>query len=320
MNSITLDLLNKAIKGDRSALARLLTILENDISESMEIELHLINSLGNAKVVGITVPPGAGKSSIISELLPFAYRDFERTAIIAVDPTSPFTKGALLGDRVRMNRLDPSEKIFIRSMASRGNLGGLARSTVSAVTLFDGCGWPLIIVETLGIGQIELDIAEIADVTAVVLTPGWGDNFQANKAGITESGDIYIINKSDRPGAEQTKIELEESLHLLPNRSSGPPVLKTVATKEEGIHTLWETILKTINELAPDMPAKNSIRREQLIRRLLENKLRQVLTESIESPYGRRMIKNIEPSFEETQKLVNELLRDISERLRNPKK
>ena len=320
MNSITLDLLNNATNGDRSSLARLLSILENDISESMEIELRLFNSLGNAKVLGITGPPGAGKSSIISELLPFAYRDFERTAIIAVDPTSPFTKGALLGDRVRMNRIDPSEKIFIRSMASRGNLGGLSRSTVSAVTLFDGCGWPLIIVETLGIGQIELDIAEIADATAVVLSPGWGDNFQANKAGITESGDIYIINKSDRPGAEQTKIELEESLNLLPNRSSSPPVLKTVATKEEGIEMLWKTILNVFDELATDMQTKKTIRREQLIRRLLDNKLRQVLTESVESPRGRIITQNIEPSFEEANKLVNELLTDVSQRLRNSAK
>ncbi|MEE2875660.1 MAG: methylmalonyl Co-A mutase-associated GTPase MeaB [Chloroflexota bacterium] len=316
MSSTTSDLLSKAIKGDRASLARLLSILENDFSKAIEIESHLINALGNAIVVGVTGPPGAGKSSIISELLHFANRDFERTAVIAVDPTSPFTKGALLGDRVRMNGIAPNKKIFIRSMASRGNLGGLARSTVAAITLFDGCGWPLIIVETLGIGQIELDIAKIADMTVVVLTPGWGDNFQANKAGLTECGDIYVINKCDRPGTAQTKVELEESLNLIPNRKAKPPVLEAVATKREGIDILWKTILNTFDELSPHRKTKNKFKRQQLIRRLLENKLQHVLTESLESSFGKAILQNTEANFEQANHSLNKLLSDISQRLK----
>ena len=175
MNKDISDLLQRALKDDRAALARLLSIMENNSVLAAEIELSLLPSMGNSFVVGITGPPGAGKSSLINALIPIAAKDFDRTAVIAVDPSSTFSQGALLGDRVRMNSYNHSEKLFVRSMGSRGNLGGLARSTVSAVSLFDSCNWPLIIIETLGIGQIELEITEVADITIVVLNPGWGD-------------------------------------------------------------------------------------------------------------------------------------------------
>ncbi len=316
MNSKNSDLLSRAIKGERGALARLLSISENDIFASAEIELCLLNSLGAAKVVGVTGPPGAGKSSVIAQLLNLTKEEFNRIAVIAVDPSSPFTKGALLGDRVRMEIVDRSESIFIRSMASRGNHGGLARSTASAITLFDGCGWPLIIVETLGIGQIELDIASIADVTVVVLTPGWGDNFQANKAGLTESGDIYVINKSDRPGAAKTRIELEESLSLLPHSPNAIPVLETIATQPSGIDDLWKKIMEICEASESNNSAKKYDRRIQLIHRLLKIRVDEAVNDSIEGLYTESSCGNQNISFEDASASLNRLMADVSERLK----
>ncbi|MDG1987948.1 MAG: methylmalonyl Co-A mutase-associated GTPase MeaB [Halieaceae bacterium] len=319
MNSKNSDLLSRAIKGERGALARLLSISENDISASAEIELSLLNSLGVAKIVGVTGPPGAGKSSVIAQLLNHTKEEFDKTAVIAVDPSSPFTKGALLGDRVRMEIVDRSKSIFIRSMASRGNHGGLARSTTSAITLFDGCGWPLIIVETLGIGQIELDIASIADVTVVVLTPGWGDNFQANKAGLTESGDIYVVNKSDRPGAAKTRIELEESLSLLPHSSTSIPVLETIATKSSGIDDLWKNIMEKCETSESNTSAKKYSRRSQLIHRLLKIRVDEAVNDCIQGLYTEFTDERQNIPFEEANASLNRLVADVAEKLK-PKK
>ena len=318
MNPKYLNLLSRAIDGERGALARLLSISENDVFASAEIELRLLHSLGIAKIVGVTGPPGAGKSSIIAKLLNHTKNDFDRTAVIAVDPSSPFSKGALLGDRVRMEVIDRSESVFIRSMASRGNQGGLARSTTSAITLFDGCGWPLIIVETLGIGQIELDIAEIADITVVVLTPGWGDNFQANKAGLTESGDIYVINKSDRPGSLNTKIELEESLNLLPNSSTPIPILETIATQSSGIDDLWKTILEKCTTSESSGSKKKYSRRTQLINRLLKIRVDEAVNHCIERSDKESKLEHTDVNFEEANIYLNQLVTDIADKLKQP--
>lgn len=225
----------------RRALAKSISTIESGGTEALAIEQKALEQPPSAHVLGITGPPGAGKSSLISALLPHALAQYGAVAILAVDPSSSLTGGALLGDRVRMDYRHFDQKVFFRSMASRGHQGGIAAATRASINLLDAAGWPLVIIETLGIGQVELDVIELADRVAVVLNPGWGDSFQANKAGLTEQGDAFVLNKADRPGLENAKILLEQSLQCLPT-STPPRVFSTIATDGDGIPELWQAL------------------------------------------------------------------------------
>lgn len=198
---------------------------------------------GKGLIVGITGAPGAGKSSLVDKLAQHYRRDGERVGIVAVDPSSPFSGGAILGDRIRMQTLGLDQGVFIRSMATRGNLGGLARSTVDAVAILDAAGYSKIIIETVGVGQDEVEVVKAADVSVVVLVPGMGDDIQAIKAGIMEIGDVFVINKADRDGVNSTQKELEALLSLA-TRDDGwhPPIVKTIATENKGIEELAAAI------------------------------------------------------------------------------
>src|SRR6185295_17972574 len=191
---------------------------------------------GRGLIIGITGAPGAGKSSLVDKLALFYRQQGDRVGIIAVDPSSPFSGGAILGDRIRMQALGLDKGVFIRSMATRGNLGGLARATVDAVAILDAAGYNKIIIETVGVGQDEVEIVKAADVSVVVLVPGMGDDIQAIKAGIMEIGDIFVINKDDRDGVYSTEKEVEALLSLS-SREDGwqPPIVKTIATENKGI-------------------------------------------------------------------------------------
>jgi LAO/AO transport system kinase len=228
--------------GDRTALARLLSLVERGGDEAREIGRTAAEHGGDAYTVGITGAPGAGKSTLASALIRHLRAEGEEVAVLAIDPTSPFTGGAILGDRVRMQDHATDPGVFIRSMATRGHLGGLALATPEAVRLLASIGWRLIVIETVGVGQVEVEVAGKADTTIVVVNPGWGDSVQASKAGLLEVADVFIVNKADRPGVEQTRLDLEQMLDLAPPDTWRPPIVATVATDGMGVADAWAAV------------------------------------------------------------------------------
>jgi LAO/AO transport system kinase len=239
------ELLAAATAGDRGALARLVTEVERGGEQGRAISRIVHPRSGAAYTVGITGAPGAGKSTLTSALVTEIRSREERVAVVAIDPSSPFSGGAILGDRVRMDSHALDDGVYIRSMATRGHLGGLTLATPEAIRVLDAAGWPWVLVETVGVGQVEVEIAGRADTTVVVLNPGWGDAVQANKAGLMEVADLFVINKADRPGAAETRRDLTQMLELAGVRGRGdwePPVIDAVATRGEGSAELWAAI------------------------------------------------------------------------------
>ena len=301
---LEMSLTNSILEGNRLALARLLTQVENDSPEGREALTELFPHTGKAHLIGVTGAPGTGKSSLVNQLaLHYRKNTNKKVAIVAVDPTSPFTGGAVLGDRVRMRDLSGDQGVFIRSMASRGSLGGIARKTASVVQVFDAAGYEIIIIETVGAGQSEVDVARLAHTTVVVEAPGLGDEIQAIKAGILEIADVLVINKADRPGVENTERALRSTLELAhptkrvfrhhgknmavsaPAIDSDiwiPSVIKTVATEGKGIDELVAAIANHAAHLrqSGDWAARDRARlgsemelllREALLDRFLNN-------------------------------------------------
>ena len=221
------------------SIARAITAVESGADDAAELMKTVFPHTGKAMVIGITGSPGAGKSSLVDKLALFYKNKGERIGIVCVDPSSPFSGGAILGDRIRMATLGLDKNVFIRSMATRGNLGGLSRSTVDAVAILDAAGFNKVIVETVGVGQDEVEIVKTADVSVVVLVPGMGDDIQAIKAGIMEIGDVFVINKADREGVLRTRKELEALLSLAHRPDMwNPPIVPTIATESKGIEAL----------------------------------------------------------------------------------
>src|SRR5882672_9316269 len=237
------SLVDRVAAGETNAVARAISKIEDGAPGVAELMKQLFPRTGRALIIGITGAPGAGKSTLVDKLAAFYRRQGDRVGIIAVDPTSPFTGGAILGDRIRMQTLSLDKGVFIRSMATRGNLGGLARATVEAVAILDAAGFEKIIVETVGVGQDEIEIAKAADVCVVVLVPGMGDDVQTMKAGIMEIGDVLVINKADRDGVSRTEKELESLLSFGTRTDQWePPIVKTVAIESKGIEELAAAI------------------------------------------------------------------------------
>jgi len=239
-------LLEGVIAGDRRAVPRAISKVEDDAASASELTKQICPRTGRALVIGITGAPGAGKSSLVDKLAAYYRKKGDRIGIIAVDPSSPFSGGAILGDRIRMQTLSLDPGVFIRSMATRGNLGGLARATVEAVAILDASGYDKIIVETVGVGQDEIEIAKTADVCVVVLVPGMGDDVQTMKAGIMEIADVLVVNKADREGVLRTEKELESLLSLATREDEWqPPIVKTVAIENRGIDELAAAVEKS---------------------------------------------------------------------------
>lgn len=244
MTSIA-ELVSGALSGSVRALAKLITLVENEMPGAVEALQQLYPRTGHAYIVGITGPPGSGKSTLTDKITKELRKKGYTVGIVAVDPTSPFTGGALLGDRLRMQDITNDEGVFVRSMATRGTLGGLSRATADTVKILDAFGKDFILIETVGVGQDEVDIAKTADTTLLISVPGLGDEIQALKAGIMEIGDIFVVNKSDREGADRLVTELSLMLDLNPAMGPWrPPIVKIVATLGEGILDLTEKIWK----------------------------------------------------------------------------
>ncbi len=240
------ELFQAALDGDRSALARLLSMIERGDDEAREIGRLAYPLSGAGYTVGLTGAPGAGKSTLTSAVIAHLRRLELEIAVLAIDPSSPFTGGAILGDRVRMQDHATDPGVFIRSMATRGHLGGLSLATPEAVRALDAIGRRWILVETVGVGQVEVEVAGKADTTIVVVNPGWGDSVQANKAGLMEIADIFVINKADRAGADETQRDLMQLLDLsdLSHDEWRAPLVHTVGTTGDGVEQLWPTVLE----------------------------------------------------------------------------
>ena len=271
------ELFQKALDGDRASLARLLSLIERGDDEAREIGRLAYPLSGTGYTVGLTGAPGAGKSTLTSAMIKHLRSLDLEIAVLAIDPSSPFTGGAILGDRVRMQDHATDPGVFIRSMATRGHLGGLSLATPEAVRALDAIGRKWILVETVGVGQVEVEVAGKADTTIVVVNPGWGDSVQANKAGLMEIADIFVINKSDRKGADETRRDLVQMLELsdIAHEAWRPPIIDTVGTTGQGAEELWNTVLehREFSESTGLLKQRRTFRLREELREIIAQRL-----------------------------------------------
>jgi len=313
------DILERFLKGDRIACARMITLVEDNSAlaekDVSQLFAALKERMGRALRIGITGPPGAGKSSLADKLTLLWRKQGKTIGIVAVDPTSPFSGGAILGDRIRMNEIAMDPGVFIRSMATRGSLGGLARRTQEVSDLLDAFGKDILLIETVGVGQSELEIAGAADVTLVVLVPESGDSIQAMKAGLMEIGDLFVVNKADRPGADQAISDIEMILKLK-DKEVRTPILKTTATTGEGVDDLRIAIEKQVELLRATggWEGRRERRVRERIAELVEDRIRGRLWERGKTriaELARGVMLGRESLYEAAERAYQELMEEL---------
>jgi LAO/AO transport system kinase len=261
------ELAEAILRGDQRAVAQGISIVENDMDRAQMLIKELFTNSSEAVVIGVTGVPGSGKSTLMDQMIDWFRKRNISLGVVAVDPSSPFTGGAVLGDRLRMMRHSTDPGVFIRSMATRGYLGGLAKSTGDAVEILEASGKEIILVETVGVGQDEVEVVSLADVILVVLIPGDGDDIQIFKAGLMEIADIFVLNKSDSAHSEKTETRLKALLELDSNKKTTPPVFKTIATSGEGIEDFMRNLVEHYSAKLPD---RMGLRRKEMIAKMLK--------------------------------------------------
>lgn len=308
--------IEKLLNGDPRTIARAISTVENDRGGSAEILKSIFAHTGRAFVVGVTGAPGSGKSTLVDRLARYYFQEQKKpVGIVAVDPTSPFSGGAILGDRIRMQSVALEEGIFIRSMATRGFLGGLSRATQDAVSILDAAGKDVILVETVGVGQDEVDVVKLAHVNLVLLVPGMGDDIQAIKAGIMEIADVFVINKSDRDGVEKIEAQLQAMLSISPRPDRWvPPIVRTIATLNEGTASLTAAIdahAKFAKESHLLEKKKRGDARERLLELLSEQLVGRVVDEQLKNGQLERYVEQVASRQNDPYSVVEEIIAEF---------
>ncbi len=292
-----MKLLEDALKGSVHSLGKLISLVENEAPNFREALKALYPLTGKAKVIGITGPPGVGKSTLVASLAKIYLKNNHTVGILAVDPSSPISGGSLLGDRIRMSHLFPDANIFVRSLSSRGTLGGISQATMNVVRVLDAVGYDIIIVETVGVGQDEVEVIHVADTAIVVLASGFGDEIQALKAGIMEVADIFVINKADQPDTSRYANTIEKMIHQLsPKKPWTPPIVKTIALTNQGCEELIQKIDEHLEFCGQHESLVEGKKRKNIreIKRLTEQKLREDVEAFFEKQYKLEIILNNE--------------------------
>ena len=295
-------LLERALAGDTRSIGRIISLVEADSPASKEIMKTVYPKTGGAQVIGITGSPGAGKSTFVNRLIAQFRAEGKQVGVIAIDPSSPFTGGAILGDRLRMQDHAIEEGVFIRSMGSRGNLGGVSRGTHEGALILDACGFDVVIIETVGVGQSEVDIVKIADTVCLILTPGMGDDVQIMKAGIMEIADVFVVNKADKEGADKVAADVQVMLKMIGEREWIPPVALVSSNKNTGVDEVREIIKRHGDYLRSSEEGKR--RRWSQLEMEVEAILRGEISQLVENAWKERK--------------SDEVMEDLSSRRANP--